>query len=79
MPNPCRFPAIGAGLAGVLIIIGIAVVRAKRLANPRWQGSKVARLLPIASSLVMTLLGLWLCYDSFHAKPAPPADVVQIR
>ena len=61
------------------IIIGIAVVRAKRLANPRWRESKAAKLLPIASSVVVTLLGLWLCYDSFHVKAAPPADVTLVR
>ena len=69
--------AFSAGLAGVLVLVGIAVVRAKHLANPRWRSGKLARLLPIVSALVVTLLGLWLCYDSFHVKPAPSVDVVQ--
>jgi len=69
--------AFSAGLAGVLILVGIVVVRAKRLADPRWQGSRLSKLLPILSSLVVTLLGLWLCYDSFHVKAMSPADVLR--
>ena len=71
--------AFSAGLAAVLIFIGIAVVRAKGLAGPRLRSSKAARLLPIASAVVVTALGLWLCYDSLHVKPAPPLNVPQGR
>jgi nickel/cobalt exporter len=71
--------AFSAGLAAVLILVGIIVVRAKHLADPRWNGSRLSKLLPIMSALVVTLLGLWLCYDSFHVKPEQPVDVAQIR
>ena len=71
--------AFSAGLAGVLILVGIVVVRAKSLADPRWRGSRLSKLLPVLSALVVTLLGLWLCYDSFHVKPDHPVDVAQIR
>jgi ABC-type nickel/cobalt efflux system permease component RcnA len=71
--------AFSAGLAAVLICIGIAVVRAKSLAGPRLRSCRVARFLPIASALVVTLLGGWLCYDSLHVKPAPPVNVLPGR
>jgi ABC-type nickel/cobalt efflux system permease component RcnA len=57
--------AFSAGLAGVLIALGIGVVSARHLAGKhldRWQ--PVVRALPIVSALVVTVLGLWLCYDS---------------
>lgn len=57
--------AFSAGLAAVLIAIGIAVVHARNFAGSRldrWQ--PLVRGLPIVSALVVTLLGLWLCYDS---------------
>jgi ABC-type nickel/cobalt efflux system permease component RcnA len=57
--------AFSAGLAGVLIVIGLGVVYARNLAGrqlDRWQ--PLVRALPIASALVVTVLGLWLCYDS---------------
>jgi ABC-type nickel/cobalt efflux system permease component RcnA len=71
--------AFSAGLAAVLIGIGIAVVRAKSLAGPRLRSGRVARFLPIASALVVTVLGGWLCYDSLHVKPAPPVNVLPER
>jgi len=71
--------AFSAGLAAVLICIGIAVVRAKSLAGPRLRSGRIARFLPIASALVVTLLGGWLCYDSLHVKPAPPVNVLPGR
>ena len=71
--------AFSAGLAAVLICIGIVVVRAKSLAGPRLRSGRVARFLPIASALVVTLLGGWLCYDSLHVKPAPPVNVLPGR
>lgn len=62
--------AFSAGLAGVLIVIGIAVVSAKGFARSRWgeQGwlRRVFRALPIVSALAVTGMGLWLCYDSVH-------------
>src|SRR5262249_12250292 len=68
--------AFSAGLASVLILVGILVVRAKHLADPRWEGSRLFRALPIASALIVTVLGLWLCYDSFRPHASPRIDAV---
>jgi ABC-type nickel/cobalt efflux system permease component RcnA len=59
--------AFSAGLAAVLVALGIAVVRARELAGDRFEGERfqrVIRLLPIASAVLITGLGLWLCYES---------------
>ena len=68
--------AFSAGLAGVLVALGIGVVWARNWAVARWGGSermgKAVRALPLLSAAVVTMLGLWLCYDSLHAE-TPPA------
>jgi ABC-type nickel/cobalt efflux system permease component RcnA len=56
--------AFSAGLAGVLILIGILVVRVKGFAGSYWGQSRLFRVLPIVSAVLVTALGLWLCYDS---------------
>jgi cytochrome c biogenesis protein CcdA len=57
--------AFSAGLAGVLVLIGVAVVYAQgRLGGTRWADSRIWRLLPVASAAVLLVLGLWLCHDS---------------
>jgi ABC-type nickel/cobalt efflux system permease component RcnA len=61
--------AFSAGLAGVLVLIGVLVVKAKGLAGARWDRSRVFRALPIVSAALVTCLGLWLCYDSVHGGP----------
>jgi nickel/cobalt exporter len=58
--------AFSAGLASVLIAIGILVVRVKGFAGSRWGESRFFRALPIMSAVLITGLGLWLCYDSVH-------------
>jgi ABC-type nickel/cobalt efflux system permease component RcnA len=58
--------AFSAGLAAVLIAIGIIVVKAKRLAGSQWGESRLFRALPIVSALLVTGMGLWLCYESAH-------------
>jgi ABC-type nickel/cobalt efflux system permease component RcnA len=65
--------AFSAGLAAVLIVLGIGVVHARDWAGARWGGKfrRVVRALPLASAALITVMGLWLCYDSFH--PEPPA------
>ncbi len=68
--------AFSAGLAGVLVTLGIGVVWARRWAGTRWGShahwQRLTRLLPIASALVITVLGLWLCYDSTHTPSVSP-------
>ena len=58
--------AFSAGLAGILVAIGIVVVRTKALAGKRWEKSRLFRALPLVSSVLVTCLGLWLCYKSVH-------------
>jgi nickel/cobalt exporter len=57
--------AFSAGLAGVLVLIGIAVVYAQgRIGGTRWADSRIWRMLPVASAAVLVVMGLWLCRDS---------------
>ena len=62
--------AFSAGLAGVLVAIGLVVVRARDLAGDRFEGPgfrRFVRALPIVSAVVITALGFWLCFESMHA------------
>jgi nickel/cobalt transporter (NicO) family protein len=63
--------AFSAGLAGVLIAVGMLVVTSKRFAGSRFGESRLFRSLPLISALLVTLLGLWLCYDAVHTGIAP--------
>ena len=56
--------AFSAGLASVLVLIGILVVRTKALTGKRWEQSRLYRALPVVSAALVTCLGLVLCYDS---------------
>jgi ABC-type nickel/cobalt efflux system permease component RcnA len=61
--------AFSAGLAAVLILVGIGVVYARRYAGRWGQGGRwqaVARALPIISAVLITVLGLWMCSASVH-------------
>jgi nickel/cobalt transporter (NicO) family protein len=58
--------AFSAGLAGVLIAIGILVVQVKGFATSRMKAGRWLKSLPIASAVLVTLLGLFLCYRSVH-------------
>jgi ABC-type nickel/cobalt efflux system permease component RcnA len=59
--------AFSAGLATVLVAIGIAVVSVKGFASSHFGESRLVRALPIVSAVCVTALGLWMCYDSVHA------------
>jgi nickel/cobalt exporter len=63
--------AFSAGLAGVLIAIGIGVVYLKGFASSHWAESRAVQGLPIVSAVLVTCLGLWLCYDSTHHRSVP--------
>jgi nickel/cobalt exporter len=58
--------AFSAGLAGVLVAIGIVVVKARGLLGSHWGESAFVRALPLVSAVLVTGLGLWMCYDSLH-------------
>lgn len=70
--------AFSAGLAGVLVALGVAVVWARNWAATRWGSSermaKAIRALPLFSAALITALGLWLCYDSLHAELPSPSQ-----
>jgi nickel/cobalt exporter len=59
--------AFSAGLAAVLVAIGIAVVKAKGAVGKRWGESRAFKALPILSAALVTGVGLWLCYHSLPA------------
>ena len=59
--------AFSAGLAAVLIAIGMLVVTSKRFAGSHLGESRLFRALPIVSAALVMCLGLWLCYDAMHA------------
>jgi nickel/cobalt exporter len=65
--------AFSAGLAGVLVLIGVLVVSAKGFAQARFGESArlrhVFQLLPLLSAVAVLVLGLWLCRDSLTAPP----------
>src|SRR5581483_1585454 len=63
--------AFSAGLAAVLVLIGIAVVKAKGTVGRSWSESRIFKALPIVSAALVTCIGLWLCYHSLPARPVP--------
>lgn len=73
--------AFSAGLASVLVGLGIGVVWTRDWAAARWGGGermkKIASVLPLVSAAVLTALGLWLCYDSLHSEPPPEVHAAQ--
>jgi nickel/cobalt exporter len=58
--------AFSGGLAAVLVVVGLLVVQSKGFAGGRWGESRLFQALPLASAAVITVLGLWLSYDSLH-------------
>jgi ABC-type nickel/cobalt efflux system permease component RcnA len=69
--------AFSAGLASVLILIGLAVVWAKGAAQARlgdsgrWQ--RFFQALPVLSAVAVICLGLWMCRDNLSLRvPSPP-------
>jgi ABC-type nickel/cobalt efflux system permease component RcnA len=61
--------AFSAGLAGVLVLLGILVVKARNFAGSHWGEGRLVRSLPIVSAVLVTAMGLWLCYDAVHRNP----------
>jgi len=58
--------AFSLGLAGVLVLIGVLVVKVKGFGSSRAGDGRFIRSLPIVSAVAVTLLGLWLCFESRH-------------
>ncbi|MBM4070445.1 MAG: hypothetical protein FJ271_16045 [Planctomycetes bacterium] len=59
--------AFSAGLASVLVLLGILVVKLRNFAGSRWGNGRIVRALPLVSALLVTAMGIWLCYESVHA------------
>lgn len=62
--------AFSAGLASVLVALGLLVVGARGLAGDRLESEgmqRALRALPVVSALVIIVLGLWLCFESVRA------------
>jgi ABC-type nickel/cobalt efflux system permease component RcnA len=60
--------AFSAGLAIVLVLIGILVVQVPRFAEAYSGDGRFVRSLPIISAMLVTSMGLWLCYEAVHGK-----------
>jgi ABC-type nickel/cobalt efflux system permease component RcnA len=53
------------GLAAMLTAVGIAFVYAGRLIKPSGKFDRLARVLPVASALVIACAGIAICYAAF--------------
>lgn len=51
-----------AGLAGVLVLIGVLVVQMPKFAKSRLGEGRLVQALPLVSAVVIVLMGFWLCY-----------------
>lgn len=58
--------AFSCGLAGMLTAVGIAFVYAGRLIKPSGRFGRLARVLPVASALVIACAGVAICYAALH-------------
>jgi ABC-type nickel/cobalt efflux system permease component RcnA len=58
--------AFSAGLASVLVAIGLAVVYTKGIAGARWSESRFWKALPLFSAAALIILGILLCRDSLN-------------
>jgi ABC-type nickel/cobalt efflux system permease component RcnA len=68
--GPPLLLAFSAGLASVLVAVGVMVVQARKWAGSGW-GERVwyrrlERILPLVSAVIVTAMGMWLCYESLH-------------
>lgn len=60
--------AFSAGLAGVLVLVGVMVVKLKGFGSSKLGEGRLVKALPILSAIAVTLLGAWLCLDSVTGK-----------
>jgi nickel/cobalt exporter len=61
--------AFSAGLAGVLVALGILVVKARSFATSKFGEGRLVRALPLLSAVLIAAMGLWLCYESVQSTP----------
>jgi ABC-type nickel/cobalt efflux system permease component RcnA len=67
--------AFSAGLAGVLVLVGILVVRLKGFAQSRWGESRLFRILPLVSAALIFAMGLWTCFAHVQHGSVPRPSV----
>src|SRR5262249_26438873 len=60
--------AFSTGLAGVLVAVGILVVKFRDFAGSRWGEGRLVRALPIISAVLVTAMGFWLCYEAVQGQ-----------
>jgi len=63
--------AFSAGLAFVLVAIGVGVVLARKVARPHLERHRdvletVGKVLPLVTATLILLLGMWLCWEALH-------------
>lgn len=56
--------AFSLGLASVLVLIGVLLVKARRLLERVSSGSRITKLLPVFSALVITLVGVGISVEA---------------
>ena len=54
------------GLAAVVILLGLAVVGVTRIGGKKFGDAKWFRYLPVASALLLTVVGIWFLRDGFQ-------------
>ncbi len=70
--------AFSVGLAGVLVLLGMAVVLAHRAGGKKYGERRWFRLLPIISAGLLVLMGLWLSRDGVQMimPPEKPTSAI---
>lgn len=69
--------AFSVGLAGVLVLLGIAVVLAHRSGGKKYGERRWFRALPIVSAALLVMMGVWLARDGVQMlMPAQPIPIV---
>ena len=62
--------AFSTGLALVLVLLGVGVVYANRAGGRRFAGQTWFRYLPVASAVLLVILGIWFLRDGYQALSA---------
>ena len=65
--------AFSAGLAAVLVALGVGVVLAGRAGGRRFAERRWFRYLPVVSAFALTALGLWFLRDAWQSLAAAQA------
>ena len=60
--------AFSAGLASVLVAVGVLLVKFKHFATSRLGEGRIVKALPIASAVATLQLGLWMCQQALRQR-----------